>query len=212
VTKFTSPPDDANTGKFAKLWDLFNTGLLESGLSETVTQAVIEDQGPTLVNDMIQAVRKRVETAGTVVVRHAKVYRRRGREEALNATGRNQYLNDVVVMTMPKGMHAEVDVVFFKPDLSESGGRISDVSLDKEYERRGLKPADPYSLAAVNETDPAFADDHPNGSHWKDRSGNWCFVTFDSWLDRRRVFVDYCDGVDWSGTWWFAGISERRLR
>ena len=36
--------------------------------------------------------------------------------------------------------------------------QISDADLDAEYEKRGLKPADPYSLVAVNEADPAFAE------------------------------------------------------
>jgi hypothetical protein len=84
---------------------------------------------------------------------------------------------------------------------------VSDADLDKEYELRGLKPADPYSLAAVNEDDPAFADDHPNGTHWKDGDGNWCYAVFRRWFDERDVFVSR-DGNGWDDGWWFAGLRK----
>jgi hypothetical protein len=78
-----------------------------------------------------------------------------------------------VVDAMPKGKGDEAEIVFFKPDLFQRHGFISDDDLDKEYKLRGLKPADPISVAAVNQDNPAFADDKPNGTHWKDANGNW---------------------------------------
>lgn len=46
------------------------------------------------------------------------------------------------------------------PLAREGSSHINDAHLEKEYELRGLKSADPYSQSAVNEVDPAFADDH----------------------------------------------------
>ena len=74
--------------------------------------------------------------------------------------------------------------------------------LEKEYALRGLIPADPYSLAAVNEADPAFADKYPNGTQWKDASGNYCCAFFDRWRGGRRVSVRW-RGRAWGADWWF---------
>jgi hypothetical protein len=79
--------------------------------------------------------------------------------------------------------------------------------LDKEYERRGLKPADPYTLAAVNEADPAFADKHPNGTHWKDADDKWRYAAFYRWSDERRAHV-YRSDYDWDDRWWFPGFRK----
>lgn len=97
-----------------------------------------------------------------LIIRKVKVDRSRTPQEALDATGRwVQYIDHEVADAMPKGDGEEAEVIFFKPDLSERNGVISDYDLEKEYELRGLKPADPYSVAAVNEADHAFADKMP---------------------------------------------------
>ena len=156
---------------------------------------------------MFTPFRERAEAVSNLIVRKAKVNRSRSPQEALEATKRAQYTDRKVVDAMPKGEGDEAEVVFFKPDLSQRNGFISDDDLEKEFELRGLKPADPISVAAVNEADPAFADEKPHGTHWKDARGNWCCVEFGCWLDGREVFVGrHC--VDWSGIWWFAGVHK----
>ncbi len=135
-----------------------------------------------------------------MIVRPFKTDRNRTPQEMLNATGRVQYTDKSVVKGMPRGEGEEGEVVFFKLDRY-----LLDDDIEKEFELRGLKPADPYSLAAVNEADPAFADTHPNGTHWKDAEGNWCFVTFNRWDDEREVNVDRSEGEGVSGAW-FAGL------
>lgn len=133
------------------------------------------------------------------IIRHAIVNRTRTPQGALDATGRKQYTDTDVVAEMPQGDGDETDVVFFK-----LGRYISDDDLEKEYEMRGLMPADPYALSAVNEADPAFADEHPNCTHWKDKDGKWCYAAFDRWVDDRNVHVDRL-GHGWDDRWWFAG-------
>ena len=142
------------------------------------------------------------KTDETLLNRLVKVDRTRTPQAVLDATGRKQYTDNDVVATMPRGTDEEVKIVFFK-----LGRYISDVDLDKEYESRGLKPADPYSLAAVNEDDPAFADEHPNATHWKDADGNWCHAAFRLWHVERGVGV-YRYGLGWYDYWWFAGLAS----
>jgi hypothetical protein len=206
MTSVVTPSNDSITaGQIGKVQDLLAAALRKSGLLSEPVQTVLETQGDQLAADMLVALRKRVEAISNLIVPHATVNRKRNPKDALKATGRNLYVTDDVVKAMPKGAGTEVDVVFFKLDLG--GGYISDDNLEKEYELRGLVPADPFSLAAVNEADPAFADDHPNGTHWKDSSGKWCFETFYRWGDERRVHVDRND-LGWDDDWWFAGLRK----
>lgn len=156
---------------------------------------------------MFTPFRERAEAVSNLIIRTAKVNRGRSQQEAIEATGRAQYTDRKVVDAMPKGEGDEVEVVFFKPDLSQRNGFISDDDLEKEFELRGLKPADPISVAAVNEADPAFADEKPHGTHWKDAKGSWCYATFRRWCDERGVIVGRRGSV-WVGSWWFAGVRK----
>ncbi|MDO8567036.1 MAG: hypothetical protein Q7R58_02700 [bacterium] len=100
---------------------------------------------------------------------------------------------------MPRGEGEEVDVYLFK-----LGRKVNDAELQEEYELRGLVP-DPYALAAVNGADPAFADEHPNGTHWKDANGNWCYIAFGLWF--HGYFVDVRHRVlSWNDSWFFGGV------
>jgi hypothetical protein len=118
------------------------------------------------------------------------------------ATGRKKYGDDKVIESMPRGEGEDVEVVFFN-----IGRFVTPAQLLEEYEKRGLKPADPYSLAAVNLDDPAFADEKPNATQWQDSAGKYCYAAFYRWLDERAVGVDR-NAFDWVGHWWFAGLRK----
>lgn len=131
-----------------------------------------------LAAEWLAAFRKRVEAISSMIVCRVKTDPTRSPEQVIDVTGRNKYTDGKVVKSMPRGTGEETDVHFFK-----LGCFISDNDLEKEYELRGLRPVDPESLAKVNEDDPAFADSHPNGTHWKDADGKWCFALFGRWDD-----------------------------
>jgi hypothetical protein len=158
--------------------------------------------------EMFAVFRKHAEMMDNLIVRRAKIDRSRMPQDILKSTGRKQYVDDSVVAGMPRGEGEEIDVIFFKPDLSKRDGWINDDDLDKEYESRGLKPADPYSQAAVNEADPSFADEHPNATHWKDKNGKWCFAVFRRWDDVERSVSVHRYDRGWYGDWWFAGLRK----
>ncbi len=124
------------------------------------------------------------EAVSAFIVRLVPVNRDRTPQEMLDATGRKQYTDRKVVDAMPRGEGKMAEVVFFKPRPEAfTDGVITDEALEKEYVFVGLVPADPYSLASVNEADAEFADEHPNATHWKDAAGKWCFVAFNQWND-----------------------------
>lgn len=182
--------------------------LLEKHSGDFNTDAVQMVLGQSeLAGEQFAVFRRRVEAVSDLITRKVRVNRNRSQQEALDATHRAQYTNREVVDAMPKGEGKEVEIVFFKPDLSQRNGFISDDDLEKEFELRCLKPADPISVAAVNEADPAFADEKPHGTHWKDAKGNWCYAAFCRWNVERKVYV-YRHGNDWPDDCWFAGVRK----
>ena len=156
----------------------------------------------SLIDEIFACIRKRVDAISDLIVRSVKVNRNRSAQEALKATGRTQYGDNDVIKDMPNAKSEEVEVFFFK-----LGRYVNDNDLDKEYELRGLKPSDPFSLSAVNEADPAFADEYPNGTHWKDKGGKWCCAVFYRGDSERRLRVGWHD-VGWGDDWWFAGVRK----
>ncbi len=200
--KSMSPSDEKiSDGQIGKINELLAAGLRKAGLQGKATQLVLEKQGDVLVEQLVGVVRGLVEGVANLVTRIVKVIRNRTPMEAIDATKREKYVNDVAVNSMPCGDGEEVEVTFF-----QVGRFISDDDLEKEYKKRGLKP-DPRAQTAVNEVDPAFADSKPNGTHWKDENGNWVFLTFDRYFDGRRVGCNRNDNV-WDGDWWFGGVRE----
>ena len=202
MTKVVTPSKTITKGQASKFVDVFIDTLVKSRLPSEPTQQVLEEQGTAVAAECVAIVRKRADAISSVIVRRVPVNILRTAQQALDATGRKQYTDSGVVAAMPKGAGGEVEVHFFKLDRY-----ISDNDLEGEYASRGLKPADPCSLAAVNEADPAFADEHPNGTHWKDAKGKWCFAAFDRWDDGRELSVDRYDN-DWLDYWWFAGVRK----
>jgi hypothetical protein len=141
-----------------------------------------------------------------LIIRKVKVDRTRTSQQALDATGRRQCTDKSVVEAMPRGEGDEVEVIFFKPRPEEytRPGWMSDDDLEKALDRRNLKAAPPDDVAGVDAADPAFADEKPHGTHWKDAKGNWCYAAFRRWSSQRRVGVGR-DDVGWGDYWWFAG-------
>ncbi len=201
MAQVVTPSKPVTEGQIGKLQELLGARLRKSGLQSEPVQQVLANQGDAIADEMVAAIRRRVEAASDMIVRHVKVNRSRTPKEVLKATGRAQYVTDSVVKAMPRGEGDEADVHFFK-----LGRYVNDADLAKEYELRGLK-ADPYAQAAVNEDDPAFADDHLNGTHWKDADGNWCFASFYRWHGERRVRVHRLD-CSWYDDWWFGGVRK----
>ena len=208
MTQVMTPSSDSITaGQIGKFQELLGARLRKSGLLSEPVQQVLANQGDAIADEMVAAVRKRVETISGMIVRRVKVNRTCTSRQALEATGRKQYTNKAVVDSMPQGEGDEVDIKLFKPDPSayNKNGWISDDDLQKQYDLRGLKP-DPRAQAAANEADPAFADERPNGTHWK-KDGKWYFAAFGRWRGERFVDV-YRYDYDWDVSWWFAGVSK----
>ena len=208
MAKTMTPSDKPITkGQIGKFYDVFADALAKSGLRSEPTQLVLATHGADLAKQFVALVRKHVDAISNMIFHTVTVDRTRSPQQVLDATGRTQYTDKEVVASMSK-TQAEEELFFFKPrPEAYRDGLISDEALKREFDFLNLEPASPCSLAKANQDDPAFADEHPNGTHWKDAQGNWCFAAFDGWYGRRDVGVSRSVD-DWHGRWWFAGVRK----
>lgn len=199
---FNMTPSKMTDDQVNKLVEQFRAQVTKhaSEISSEAAQVALGTKG--LAVEMFAPFRKRAEAVSGMIFRRTTVDLSSSAQNAIKATGRAMHLNDSVVATMPRGVSTEVDVHFFR-----LGCYVSCADLLKEYELRGLEPADPFSLAAVNQTDPAFADSRPNGTQWTDTKGNFCYALFNRWDGERGVLVRRLGG-DWPDGCWFAGVRK----
>lgn len=125
-------------------------------------------------------------------------------EAALLATSRTQYVNDSVVANMPKGAGDSAIMAFI---LLENW--LDEKTVDQLLGDHGLVAADPFALAALNATEPYFANEHKCFTHWQNAKGEWCCAAFSIWDDERGVFVHQRTGDNgWGDGWWVAGVRK----
>lgn len=202
MTEVVNPSDVelATMEQFGRICDSLTALLRKKNLPRRPTQQVIEHMLKPLTAECAALVQKRVELMSRIIIRRVKVDRTRSPEEVVNATDRTQYVNKDVLATMPKGEGDEVDVWFVPTE-----GRVPVSETLAFLAQYGLVP-DPRAQAAVNEEDPSFADQHPNGTQWGDN----CYLAFGGGRHGKRG-VD-CDRFDdgWLGIWWLEGVPASR--
>lgn len=122
------------------------------------------------------------------IVRVFRVDRARTPQAALDATGRKQYVDGNIVATMPTKGPVEGEMEFFRPHASSymNDDYVSDEVIVREYEALELD-SDPLALAAVNESDSAFADKYQNCACWPLEGGGYGFLMFDNWDGEHNV-------------------------
>lgn len=88
------------------------------------------------------------------------------------------------------------------------GEWMTEQELDEKYKALNLVAIDAYTLAILNETDPRLCEKYPNGTHWKDQDGNWCFGKCTSVAGKQSLRIGY-GGIGWCKNLWFAGFSKK---
>jgi hypothetical protein len=169
-------------------------------LSSDAVQWAFGDRN--LPKEWLESLRTRVEAISELIVRHVTVDRSRTNKQAIDATGRVQYVNKDVLATMPRCEGEEVDVYLFPTKRTSSPAEVAEA-----YRRHGLKP-DPIAVAKVNEDDPTFADQHPNACQWQDSEGRWSYVAFNQWHGGKRSVRVYRVGSDWYDGWLLGGVRK----
>lgn len=170
-----------------------------------LVQYVLHRKGPILVNKMTDYLVEMIKELNTEIIRKVKVNREQSPGDALRARARTLYNwnGNSFITEMPKGKGQNALVFFFKLNR-----RIDDEALEEEYKIRGLVPADPYSLAAVNadDADWNFSKKYRNVTHWKNNKSEWCSIIF----SQQYVSEDRADTNRGNRTYseniWFAGM------
>ncbi len=136
------------------------------------------------------------------------VNRARTPQQALDVSGRKQYVTRKVADAMPRCVGGKAKLVYFKPGPEcYKDGLMSCATLAAEYKKHGLGP-DPQAQIDDNTANPEFADTTPNACQWIDKDGNYCFATFDRSNVERSVYVGRYGDRGWHDFWSFAGVPQ----
>lgn len=198
----TTPSTElASREQIGKVQDLFGAELVKANHPKNAFQMMLEKRGKDLAGELAAVVAKFVAMVANLVVRVVTGIRRdRTPREALEATGRQLYVNDDVVASMPKGEGEFAELAYYKPDRYFSSNQAALDGLAED----GWEPVDdPVAVIADMEANPAFADDRPVAVLWKDAQGRICWMVFLRWYDERHVGVYRYDSA-WDERWWFA--------
>lgn len=133
---------------------------------------------------------------------HITVNRSLAPMEVIEGTGFEKHgCEPEYIDSMPKGEGDEAKVTFFN-----LGFWVTTEELWAEYARRGLKPADAYSVAEINRLDPEFSLSCANCTYWKDGQGNVYCLIFRLWSDGVKRVHAYKHTYKHGPDRWFAGV------
>lgn len=200
------PYNPISNSQITRIIEILSITLPDSGLLSKSTRLVldVDRRRWALQEELFTVVRRHIEAVSDIFVRKVYPHYKLAPQEAINATGRRQSVDNDIVSTMPKGVvEGRVEVVFFKVNHYVCWSNV-----DQEFELRDLKPADPYSLLKVNEDDPSFADTLPNFTYWKDAKNRWCFLKFGTYDGVRYVTIDHFSRGWCRNEWLFAGVRK----
>lgn len=162
---------------------------------------------PAYAAEQVAVLRKRIEAIRNLIVCRVSVNGDCTPEEALKATDRQLFAIDEVLKNMPRSESGEEEVFLFKLDYD-----ASDDELDKEYALRVLVPAPPYALARLNRVRYSFSDENPNITHWRDKDGRWCYLSFRKLLVGGRCAYVGRHTEKWHPRWYHAGVRTMASR
>ncbi len=139
---------------------------------------------------------------GTITKMVKNIDRNRTPEEATKATGRLECLNEEVVREMPMGEGEEKQVFLIPFNKS-----LTPDLLEQEVDQLDVELVDPNTQCALNEQDPALADNYPNATQWRDKNGKACCALFGRWDGGREIYVSQRNGK-WGVQWFFVCVRK----
>lgn len=152
---------------------------------------------------MFTVFRELAEKLSGPIIRHVKVNRSLTPAEAIKATGRVPwYIDEEILAEMPRDGFEEGNVEVFELDYDPTPEQ-----LDRELDARGLRP-DPYALCQAMADDPAFADERPVATQWRDKRDRACYAYFGRNGSGRDVYVGRSGG-GWGRDYRFAGVRNK---
>lgn len=203
---FMTPSVTAMTdGQIDKATDIFRAALRKQrdGLSSESVQQALSSKDFSV--GLFDGFCNHSEKFGNIIIRRVEANRYLSSYTVVHNINGHVFAEEHVLREMPQGNSDSVEVIFLKFNI-----HTTIVEREMEYERHGLKPVDPYTLAFFNGADDSFATDHSNETHWRDIGGNLCMLSVSgSPGGYRTVRVNYLEdeGVRRPGIW-FACVSK----
>ncbi|MFZ2522811.1 MAG: hypothetical protein WAW92_00310 [Minisyncoccia bacterium] len=161
---------------------------------------------------MLTTLRSELEMGSGTFTRKVRINRNNNPNELLKDTSCHQIVEAEVLQSMPRaeGDDEEVEVVFFNTDRSADLENDSAFeAIAKEYDKRGLKTVDPYTLAEANKWNTLHTllirTNHE--TFWRDAEGNWCVMAFEHGARYHKVYVRRSKIPVWTARW-YAGVKK----
>lgn len=211
MTPSTKPMTDGQIEKvlsklrsvFQKRADEYDSGQVQKAL----------EHPSDLEIKMLSAFRAEVEIVSGLFTRKVRIDRTLHPHQLLKETEcQGVYLEAEVFHSMPRAEEGveEIEIVFFEIDGWWQAIDYRFEAIAQEYEKRGLKPVDPYTLAKANRGNTVREQlIHVNHeTFWRDAEGHWCVMAFHhSSVRYHSVMVKKSEkGIFTTG--WFAGVRK----
>lgn len=175
MEKTISPSQEPITGgQIGKINELVAASLCKKKrfFSSKAVQEVLKLTGKAMTRDILAVIQMYTDGMRGLITHSVSVNRKPSIKVALDEMG-IFYYTEGAYNEMPHGTTKETDVVFFN-----AGRYIKKCDLKKEYDIRGLKFADPLTLATVNKVNPEFTYKYPNITFWKNKKGELDDIKF----------------------------------
>ena len=161
---------------------------------------------------MLTTLRSELEIGSGTFTRKVRVDRTSDPIKVLEDTSCHQTVEAEVLQSMPRaeGNHEEVEVVFFNLGHWDDFRKdFSFETISNEYDKRGLRPVDPYTLAEANKwnTLRQLLIHVNHETFWRDAEGNWCVMAFEHGTRVHKVHVKRSEIPMWTARW-YAGVKK----
>lgn len=108
------------------------------------------------------------------------------------------YIDNDVFLAMPRLQKGTVGLEFFQEPQAVASERLEGLMVERE---RVL--VDAYALIAWNLAHPEYSVLCPNGTQWRNASGDFCYVAFWAHEGNRNIAIAENPGL-WQPKWTFA--------
>lgn len=217
MISITLPSTEGITDQqISTLQGILAEALRGSVLHKDSIQRVIDEHAPAVASNLLSIIKKQVEAIEKVLVFRVTVDRTRLpqtlwrslNEVGISATYLGGHTSLIRILEeMPRDGENEVDVFLVHFDRF-----VYPKDLQTELDLYGLKPADPYSLAALMRTNPGLiAEKCLIATQWKNKDGDWCHMEFQSYDNKSSVYADTWDKPESYGygeRYWIACIRK----
>ncbi len=187
-------------------------------ISDSIRAALRKNKSKFLMTDVqewmeglgeqfIHVYARRIKKLKRMIVFDLEIDRAKTPAELLEGSIFAVYPGVMTIGSIPNSRKSKEKIYFFN---CESSRPLLEWEYEREFELRGLIPADPHLVVAANLKKPEFHKDHLNGTFWKNTDGTWNGMIFDTMFSLPSVTSGKNKPQDQSLNFWFAGMKKKK--